>query len=185
MLLLVPAAASAAQDQQRLDRTVRYLQDVQHKDGGFGERGSNPSFSFWAAMALASAGINPRDQFKKPDGKSVYTYFTRHTDGLTQSTDYARLILVARAAGTSPRRFGPIDPVARLLRLQRARWRLPATADAPHLPDQRHRLRGPRAGGAEGDAWTHRSSPGLAALQAGRRRVVGGHRPDRIGDRGA
>lgn len=117
-LLLVPAAAQAAQDNPRLDRTVRYLQDVQHKDGGFGERGSDPSFSAWAALALASAGINPRDQ-RKPGGKDVYTYLTGHTDGLTQSTDFARLILVASAVGASPERFGPIDPVARLLKLQR------------------------------------------------------------------
>ncbi len=117
-LLLVPAGAGAAQDEQRLDRTVGYLQRVQHKDGGFGERGSNPTFSVWAALALASAGINPRDQ-RKPGGTDVYTYLTRNTDGLTQSTDYARLVLVARAAGTSPRRFGKIDPLARLRRLQR------------------------------------------------------------------
>ena len=97
-LLLVPAAASAAQDQQRLDRTVRYLQDVQHKDGGFGESGSDPTFSAWAALALASAGINPRDQ-RRPGGVDAYTYLTRHTGGLTQSTDYARVILVATAAG--------------------------------------------------------------------------------------
>ena len=99
-LFLVPATA-VAQEKQRLDSTVRYLQDVQHKDGGFGENGSNPTYSVWAALALASAGINPRDQ-KQPGGVDVYTYLTEHTGGLTQSTDYARLILVARAAGTSP-----------------------------------------------------------------------------------
>ena len=50
----------------------------------------------------------------------AYTYLTRHTGGLTQSTDYARLILVATASGMPPERFGPIDPLARLLKLQRA-----------------------------------------------------------------
>lgn len=118
LALFAPAAASAAQDEQRLDRTVGYLQKVQNKDGGFGENGSDPGFSFWAAMAFASAGVNPRDQ-KRRGGTDLYTYLTRHTDGLTQSTDFARLILVARAAGTSPRRFGKIDPVARLRGLQR------------------------------------------------------------------
>lgn len=118
-VLLAPAPAQAAQDNARLDKTVRYLQNVQNKDGGFGEKGSSPSFSFWAAMAFASAGINPRDQRKKPDGTDLYTYLTRHTGGLEQSTDFARVILVARAAGTSPRKFGKIDAVARLRRLQR------------------------------------------------------------------
>ncbi|HYI36450.1 MAG TPA: prenyltransferase/squalene oxidase repeat-containing protein [Thermoleophilaceae bacterium] len=117
-MLLVPAAASAAQDKQRLDRTVAYLQKVQHKDGGFGDRVSDPGFSFWAAMAFASAGINPRDQ-KQKGGTDLYTYLTRHKGPLTESTHFARLILVARAAGASPHRFGGIDPVARLRRLQR------------------------------------------------------------------
>ena len=36
-LLLVPAAGQA-QERRRLDSTVAYLQKVQHKDGGFGER---------------------------------------------------------------------------------------------------------------------------------------------------
>ena len=117
-MLLVPAAAQA-QQRQRLDSTVAYLQKVQHKDGGFGERGSKPGFSTWAALALASAGINPRDQ-RRPGGVDVYTYLTRNTRGLTQSTDFASMILVATAAGTSPQRFGPVDPLARLLKLQRA-----------------------------------------------------------------
>ena len=63
----------------------------------------------WAALALASAGINPRDQ-RKPGGVDVYTYLVRNPGRLTQSTDYSRLILVARAAGTSPERFGRDRP---------------------------------------------------------------------------
>ena len=61
-LLLVPAAASAAQDQPRLDRTVRYLQDVQHKDGGFGEKGSDPDVQ---RLGGAGAGVG-RDQPPRP-----------------------------------------------------------------------------------------------------------------------
>ena len=56
-----------------MDPTVRYLQDVQNRDGGFGERGSDPSFSFWAAMAFASAGINPRDQKRRGGTDSTPT----------------------------------------------------------------------------------------------------------------
>ena len=128
-LLLVPAAAQA-QERQRLDSTVAYLQKVQHKDGGFGERGSRPGFSTWAALALASAGINPRDQ-RRPGGVDVYTYLTRNTRGLTQSTDFASMILVATASGTSPHRFGPVDPIARLLKLQRADGGFPQPPDLP------------------------------------------------------
>ncbi len=138
-LLLVPAAAQA-QERQRLDSTVAYLQKVQHKDGGFGERGSRPGFSTWAALALASAGINPRDQ-RQPGGVDVYTYLTRNTRGLTQSTDFASMILVATASGTSPHRFGPVDPVARLLKLQRADggFPQPPTSRVPRSTDRRTR----------------------------------------------
>ena len=183
-LLLVPAAASAAQDQQRLDRTVRYLQDVQHKDGGFGERGSDPGFSAWAALALASAGINPRDQCKKPDGTDVYTYLTRHTGGLTQSTDYARVILVARAAGHLAAALRPDRP---------GRPAAQAPARGRRLRVSRPTLPGSQINGtayavlalAGKRPATYRPRPGLAADQAGRRRIVGGHRPHRFGDRGA
>ena len=65
-----PDAANAA----RLDRTIRFLQDVQNADGGFGgEVGapSDPLFSAWVAIALAAGGVNPRDQ-KLPGGDDVY-----------------------------------------------------------------------------------------------------------------
>lgn len=117
--LLVPAATSVAQEQQRLDSTVRYLEDVQHKDGGFGERRSDPTFSAWAVFALASAGINPKDQ-RQRGGVDAYTYLTTHTSGLRQTTDFARVVLVASAAGGSPQRFGDIDPVAGILANQRS-----------------------------------------------------------------
>ena len=128
--LLLPAATAAAQQKQRVDSTVRYLQQVQHKDGGFGQRGSNPTDSVWAALALASAGINPRDQ-RKPGGQDVYTYLVRNPGRLTQSTEYSRLILVARAAGTSPERFGRVDLVKGLLGTQR---RDGGFAQPPTLP---------------------------------------------------
>ncbi len=117
-LVMAVPAQGAAPDAKRLDRTVRYLQDVQHRDGGFGERGSDPTFSAWAAFALASAGINPRDQ-RRPGGVDVYSYLTRNTSDLDQTTDFARVLLVTGAAGTKPQRFGRIDPLRRMLAHQR------------------------------------------------------------------
>jgi prenyltransferase beta subunit len=118
--LLVPGSSVAAsREPKRLDRTVRYLQDVQHRDGGFGEHGSDPTFSAWAALALAAAGVNPRDQ-RKPGAVDAYTYLTRHTAGLKQTTDFARVVLVASAAGASPDRFGAVAPVRRMLAGQRS-----------------------------------------------------------------
>ena len=184
----MPAAAQA-QQRQRLDSTVAYLQKVQHKDGGFGERGSKPGFSTWAALALASAGINPRDQ-RRPGGVDVYTYLTRNTRGLTQSTDFASMILVATAAGTSPHRFGPGRPAG--APAQAADGPTAASPSRPTYPGSTINgsayavlaLAGvERRRAARGHRRTVAAQPGpragLAPGTPGSGRLVGGHRPDR------
>ncbi|HET8861949.1 MAG TPA: prenyltransferase/squalene oxidase repeat-containing protein [Solirubrobacterales bacterium] len=111
-----PDAAAGA----TLDRSVRFLQDAQNLDGGFGGRigqPSDPDFSAWAAYALAAAGINPQDQ-AKPGGTDVHTYLTRNTAGLSQTTDFDRVALVALASGTSPSAFGGVDPLSTILSRQ-------------------------------------------------------------------
>lgn len=121
-LLTAPArgAAPDAEAQATLDRSVRFLQEAQNPDGGFGARAGDPSdpdFSAWAAYALAAAGINPQDQ-ARPGGADVFSYLTGHTDGLVETTDIDRGALVALAAGTPPDRFGSVDPVAAILARQ-------------------------------------------------------------------
>ncbi len=113
-----PAADPASAG--RLDRTVRYLQNVQNRDGGFGGRrglASDPGFSAWVALGLAAAGVNPQDQ-AQPGGADVYSYLTAHAGELSATTDYERVLLVAHAAGMPLRRFGAVDPVAALLARQ-------------------------------------------------------------------
>ena len=84
--LLLAASATAATapnaaNQAALDRTVRYLQEAQNPDGGFGgsrrAADSGSMFSAWVALALAAAGINPQDQ-KKPGGVDVFAYLVTH-----------------------------------------------------------------------------------------------------------
>jgi prenyltransferase beta subunit len=114
------AAAPNQTDQARLDRTVRYLQDVQNRDGGFGgEPGgeSSPDFSAWVALALAAAGINPRDQ-SRPGGTDAYTYLAEHAGELTLTTDFERALLVVDASGTSPEDFGGVQLVQQILARQ-------------------------------------------------------------------
>jgi prenyltransferase beta subunit len=104
-------------NQSRLDSTVRYLQDVQNLNGGFGgEPGgeSDPDFSAWVALALAAAGINPQDQ-AQPGGVDVYTYLTEHASELTLTTDFERALLVVDASGTSPYDFGGVNLVSDIL----------------------------------------------------------------------
>jgi hypothetical protein len=120
-----PAGRTAGAQQngaanQRLDQTVRFLQDAQNQDGGFGgSRGapSDPTFTAWVALALAAAGVNPRDQ-ARPSGTDAYAYLTAHTTELSATTDYERAALVAVAAGTDPRAFGGVDLVDAILARQ-------------------------------------------------------------------
>jgi prenyltransferase beta subunit len=110
-------AAPNATDQARLDSTVRYLQDVQNVDGGFGgEPGaeSDPDFSAWVALALTAAGINPQDQ-AQVGGVDAYTYLTEHANELTLTTDFERVLLVVDASGTSPHDFAGVDLVDQIL----------------------------------------------------------------------
>jgi hypothetical protein len=130
LLLLVcceagSALAAPARSQGSLDSMVRYLQNDQNSDGGFGREpgeSSNSESSAWVALALAAAGINPRDQ--TPAGqhyrgaKNLYTYLTEHAGELSASTDFERDLLVVDAAGTSPADFGGVNLSERILQRQ-------------------------------------------------------------------
>ncbi|HWM64541.1 MAG TPA: prenyltransferase/squalene oxidase repeat-containing protein [Solirubrobacterales bacterium] len=124
-LVLAPAGAPAASAEDAdaratLERSVRFLQDAQNRDGGFGgEVGqpSDPGFTAWAAYALAAAGINPQDQ-AKPDGTDVHSYLIAAAGVLSQTTDFDRAALVALASGTSPSDFGGVDAIGTVLSRQ-------------------------------------------------------------------
>lgn len=120
-------AATTARDpkfQPNLEATVRYLQNVQHEDGGFAEPGTEPEsdFTAWITLALAAAGINPRDQTTAPQhwvgGHSAYTYLAENARKASLTTDFERELLVVDAAGTSPHDFGEVDLVGEILKRQ-------------------------------------------------------------------
>jgi hypothetical protein len=134
LVLCVPirsaASAFAAPEnpgrEARLDETVRFLQEAQNMDGGFGGEAGQPSsqlFSAWVALALAAAAINPQDQ-AKPGGASVYAYLAEHVARAIReelcgasicTTAFERELLVVDASGTSPEDFGGIDLMGELL----------------------------------------------------------------------
>lgn len=121
-LLPVRTAALApdAETQATLDRSVRFLQEAQNSDGGFGGRAggaSDPDFSAWVAYTLAAASINPQDQAQL-GGVDVFTYLTRHTAELRETTDFDRVALVALASCASPYEFGGVDPIGTILSRQ-------------------------------------------------------------------
>jgi hypothetical protein len=124
------AGAPSPKNQARLDSTVRYLQNAQNSDGGFGGQpgaASDPDFSAWVALALAAAGINPQDQMR-PGGLDAYAYLLQHASELTAAnaecarssctTELERVLLVVDASGTSPHDFGGVDLVKELLERQ-------------------------------------------------------------------
>jgi prenyltransferase beta subunit len=129
ILLLVcgvgSALAAPARYQGSLDSMVRYLQNDQNPDGGFGREpgeSSNNDVSAWVALALAAAGINPRDQTPVNQhyigGHSVYGYLTEQAGTLSSTTDFDRELLVVDATGTSPTDFGGVNLLEKILQRQ-------------------------------------------------------------------
>lgn len=117
----VPATPPWTANQGQLDKTIDYIRGAQNPDGGFGGatgQPSDPLFSAWVVLALAAAGINPKDQ-RVVGGADAYTYVAAHAAALTDTTDFERAMLVAVAAGTSPRDFGGRDLVAAILSRRR------------------------------------------------------------------
>jgi hypothetical protein len=129
LLAAVTVAATAASNpanQARLDSTIRYLQEVQNRDGGFGgDRGreSTQGISAWAALALAAGGINPRCQ-ARPSGTDAYSFLVSHFQrGLEveiswpviPTTALERELMVVNAAGADPHAFAGHDLVAEIL----------------------------------------------------------------------
>jgi MYXO-CTERM domain-containing protein len=121
-----PAAPNNPTNKGRLESTVRFLQNAQNPDGGFGGNTgeeSNQDFSAWVTFALAADSINPQDQ-ATTGGVDAYTYLTTHVAQALHSeickpiictTSLERELLVADAAGTSPYDYGGIDLVGELL----------------------------------------------------------------------
>ncbi len=130
LLATVAVAASTPArnplNQARLDRTIRYLQEAQNLDGGFGgEAGkeSTQGISAWVALALAAGRINPRCQ-ARPGGADVYSFLEGHFQrGLEEeitwptipTTALERELMVVNAAGTDPHSFAGHDLVAEIL----------------------------------------------------------------------
>ncbi len=130
-------AAISPVHQATLDGTVRYLQEAQQGNGGFGASGEPSQItSAWTALALAAAGINPQDQ-ARPGGVDAYAYLVAHQrQGIEESecapigctTTFERELMVVNASGTSPHDFGGVDLVRELL--DRAR----PDGSFPHVP---------------------------------------------------
>jgi energy-coupling factor transport system substrate-specific component len=118
VVLAVPAAAVAVSP---ASRAARFLERSQNLDGGFGPARGQPSNQLhagWAALGLASAGRNPRD-VRRGDGRTIASYLRRGLSTVREIGEIERTILVLKAAGLSPERFGGRNLLAELIRKRR------------------------------------------------------------------
>lgn len=118
------ATATDSKFQPNLEATVHYLQQAQRENGGFAEPGREPNadFTAWTTLALAAAGINPRDQTTVKQhyaaGHSAYAYLVEHAHEASLTTDFERELLVVDATGASPHDFGGVNLPGEILARQ-------------------------------------------------------------------
>ena len=111
-------AADASADAAAARASLRYLENAQNRDGGWGGgpgQSSSSLYTGWAALGLAAAGRNPRDV----GSTTSIDYIRAHAGELDDLGELSRTILLFRASGLSPRAGGR-DLVAELLRGRRS-----------------------------------------------------------------
>jgi prenyltransferase beta subunit len=90
------------------------VRGAQNADGGFGmtqSGGSSQLATGWALLGLAAAGQKP--------GPAALAYVRRGLGSLREIGDVERTVLVVRAAGQDPRRFGGRNLIADIMRSRR------------------------------------------------------------------
>jgi prenyltransferase beta subunit len=115
--LLGPAADAARAAGVRT--AVRYVQQAQNADGGFGgapRQASNELITGWALLGLEAAGRHP-SKIRRA-GRSPLDFIRKRTRA-ADIGEVERTILALRGAGLSARRFGGQDLVSRLESRQR------------------------------------------------------------------
>ena len=105
LLLAAPARAAGPAD---------YVRGAQNGDGGYGmtqSGGSSQLATGWALLGLAASGQKP--------GPAAIAYVRRGVGALREIGDIERTVLVVRAAGQDPRRFGGRNLIADIMRSRR------------------------------------------------------------------
>jgi energy-coupling factor transport system substrate-specific component len=115
LVVVAPASASASP----ASRAAHWLASAQNRDGGFGPLpgvASSRLYSGWAGLGLAAAGRNSRDVHRR-GGRSLAAYELRPVSDVGEAE---RTVLVATAAGLSPRSFAGRDLIQLILGKRRA-----------------------------------------------------------------
>lgn len=120
MLLLcgwIGSVAAAASTPAAVEDATGWLRGQQQPDGGYPgfQGGSDPSATADAAVAFASAGVDPANVSQ--GGHSIIDFLvaSARTYGTT-TAGAAKLTLAAAAARENPREFGGVDLIATLQR---------------------------------------------------------------------
>jgi prenyltransferase beta subunit len=114
VLALIGLTLASAAAPARAASPADYVRGAQNADGGYGMTQSGGSTQFatgWALLGLAAAGQRP--------GPAALAYVRRGIGQLTAIGDVERTVLVVRAAGQDPRRFGGRNLLADILRHRR------------------------------------------------------------------
>lgn len=108
------APAAAAGRRGTLTRALDFLHARQYANGGFGEagRGSSEQLTAWAIVAITSAGQNPSTWMR--GRASPVDYLASQSSKWRTTTDHARTVLAAAAAGRNPHSFGGVDLIAKI-----------------------------------------------------------------------
>jgi prenyltransferase beta subunit len=115
LLLLTLVCALTFAAPARAASTVDYVRGAQNSDGGFGMTQSGASSQLatgWALLGLAATGAKP--------GPAAIAYVKRGLGALTAIGDVERTVLVVRAAGQDPRKFGSRNLLDDILRHRRS-----------------------------------------------------------------
>ncbi len=108
LLVGVPPARAA-------NTPLGYLEAIQHRDGGFGSspgEGSSELYTGWAALGLASEGVDPNTL--RRGGQTVIAYIRAGIAQVTDPGSLERTILAIRASGLSAQSFGGRNLISKL-----------------------------------------------------------------------
>jgi hypothetical protein len=105
---LVSAVPIAHAKKTNASAAAGFVEDAQNKDGGFPSKhgkGSDPTASLWASVALLAARKNPRDEYIK-NGHSAEQYLVAHKSDYDSLEELGLLTMIQSGGRLPPTPFG-------------------------------------------------------------------------------